>query len=218
MDTTPQQLNAADVAEFLRLHPDFFQQYADVFAHMAVPHPQQGRVISLGERQILLLRDKNKLLDKQLATLLHNARRNENINKLLHKWYCDMLAEPDAQQLPNLISTSLQTVFELSLCQLKVWSQQTPHTELSDYLKQHPEIYCGPARSESIWHDLQQSCLSVAIVPITVSNGLQGVLLLGAHDATRFTRDMDTNFLAQIGLSCRAALQRLTLDEHGHSE
>ncbi|MCX5590034.1 DUF484 family protein [Alcaligenes endophyticus] len=208
MDTAP-TLSATQIAEFLKTQPDFFQQYADIFAGMTVPHPQHAKAISLGERQILVLREKNKYLDKQLNTLLHNARRNEKINQLLHQWYCRMLAEPSEQALPTHICHSLQDIFELPICKLALWDQTTDYAELRQHIQEHNRVYCGPAHSEACWQDLQDNALSVATIPLFQGEILRGVLLLGANDATRFTRDMDTTFLTQIGQICSATLQRL---------
>ena len=50
---TDTAFTAQDIATFLQEHPGFFDQHADVFATLQVPHPHGSRAISLGERQIL---------------------------------------------------------------------------------------------------------------------------------------------------------------------
>src|SRR5690606_20869138 len=72
LDMDTPSLSAADVAQFLKANPDFFDAHADIFANLMVPHPHQSRAISLGERQILLLRDRGKKTERQLATLVAN--------------------------------------------------------------------------------------------------------------------------------------------------
>jgi len=74
---TPNSLSAVEVAQFLKANPDFFDAHADVFSKLMVPHPHQSRAISLGERQIMLLRERGKKTERQLATLVANARGNE---------------------------------------------------------------------------------------------------------------------------------------------
>jgi len=51
-------LTAQTVARFLQEHPEFFAQHAELFSTIEVPHPHQPRAISLGERQILTLRER----------------------------------------------------------------------------------------------------------------------------------------------------------------
>ncbi|HRE18267.1 MAG TPA: DUF484 family protein, partial [Rhodocyclaceae bacterium] len=62
-------VDANEVANFLQANPSFFDQYADLLSHMYVPHPLGGRAISLTERQMLTLREKNKQLEAKLAEL-----------------------------------------------------------------------------------------------------------------------------------------------------
>ena len=51
-------MNPSDVAAYLKEHPDFFENYADVVADVMIPHPHGGRAISISERQILTLRER----------------------------------------------------------------------------------------------------------------------------------------------------------------
>src|SRR3546814_69835 len=67
-------LSAEHIAQFLQDNPSFFQDHADVFANLRVPHPNETRAISLGERQIMTLRARAKDLEWKLSGLVHNAR------------------------------------------------------------------------------------------------------------------------------------------------
>ena len=57
-----------DVADYLKNNPGFFEQYADLMAQIFLPHPHGGRAVSLAERQMLTLRDKNRQAESKLAT------------------------------------------------------------------------------------------------------------------------------------------------------
>src|SRR3546814_2286471 len=74
---TDASFSAEDIAHFLQENPEFFQEHADVFANMHVPHPHETRAISLGERQIMALRTRAKDLEWKLAGLMRNASGNE---------------------------------------------------------------------------------------------------------------------------------------------
>ena len=119
---TPNSLSAVEVAQFLKANPDFFDAHADVFSKLMVPHPHQSRAISLGERQIMLLRERGKKTERQLATLVANARGNEKISRQLHQWNCQMLAESDPAALPALICSSLERIFEMPVVRLHCWN------------------------------------------------------------------------------------------------
>ena len=49
------RMDAKEVADYLKQHPKFFEDYADVLAEIFVPHPHGGHAIPIAERQILTL-------------------------------------------------------------------------------------------------------------------------------------------------------------------
>jgi len=117
----PPVLDAVQIARFLQQQPDFFLQHASVFANLRVPHPHAPSTISLGERQVMTLRAKAKALEQTLAQLMHNAAGNERISTSLLQWAIRLLAENDAERLPQTIVSSVQEVFALQTVTLKLW-------------------------------------------------------------------------------------------------
>lgn len=207
-----------DIARFLQANPDFFQQHAAVFAELQVPHPHETRAISLGERQILTLRNRCKELEWKLAGLLHNASGNERISQQLMQWCCDMLAEDDGQALPALIVERLREIFELPSVVLRLWDKEGPAPfvqDVGDAVKQHAAAlaapYCGPAQDSPSSEWLPGATQSLACIALRPEGGRNafGMLVLGSEDAARFTTDMSTDFLATIGRLASAGLQRL---------
>ena len=55
-------MKSEEVAKYLQDNPQFFEEHAELMSHMVIPHPHGGRTISITERQMLSLRDKNKQL------------------------------------------------------------------------------------------------------------------------------------------------------------
>src|SRR3546814_18527976 len=94
---TDTAFTAQDVADFLQNNPDFFDQHAEVFATLQVPHPHGARAISLGERQILTLRERNRELEWRLNELAHHADSNEAIGERVSQWCCRLLGEAEPQ-------------------------------------------------------------------------------------------------------------------------
>jgi len=131
---------AQDIADFLSRHPEFFEQHAEVFANLHVPHPYAGRAISLGERQVMTLRAKARGLEQTLAQLMHNAAGNERISSSLLQWAIRLLAENDAGRLPQTIVGSLQEVFDLQTVSLKLWGWAALNNS-----EQHSEYALNPA-------------------------------------------------------------------------
>jgi len=56
-------MKSEEIAQYLQDHPQFFEEHAELMSHMVIPHPHGGRTISITERQMLSLRDKNKQLE-----------------------------------------------------------------------------------------------------------------------------------------------------------
>lgn len=215
---TQSTLTAEDVAHFLQANPEFFQEHAQLFADLRVPHPHETRAISLGERQILTLRARCKELEWKLAGLLHNASGNERISKLLVQWCCDMLAEDDPQQLPDMIVDRLQSIFELPTVVLRMWDKDGPTAYVHDvgdgvklYASGLSTPYCGPAKNSPAaeWFAPGiQSLACIALRPVGARSAF-GMLVLGSEDPGRFTSDMGTDYLEVIGHLGAAGLQRL---------
>ncbi|MDF3010974.1 MAG: hypothetical protein K0S03_1770, partial [Burkholderiales bacterium] len=63
-------MNEDDVATYLRLNPQFFDQHPELLERIHVPHPYGGRAIPLAERQTVALREKAKLLEGKLGELI----------------------------------------------------------------------------------------------------------------------------------------------------
>lgn len=212
-------LSAEEVAFFLKENPDFFQEHADVFAELRVPHPNEARAISLGERQILTLRAKAKDLEWRLSGLINNASGNEKISRTLTAWCARMLAQPDANQLPAEVVNSLAGLFELPDTALRVWdipSYTDPAftdgvtPEIKTQVNEMTAPYCGPAQQQPALQWLKNPVASIALVPLRYADaGTFGLLVLGAPDAERFQADMGTAFLEILGELASAALSRL---------
>ncbi len=209
---------AEEVAVFLQTNPEFFQEHAHIFADLRVPHPHEARAISLGERQILTLRNRCKELEWKLAGLLHNASGNERIAQQLMQWCCDMLSEDDAQALPALVVERLQGIFEMPSVVLRVWDKVGPAPfvqEVGDALKHYASAlttpYCGAAQDSPAMEWLDASTQSMACVALRPEGAIHafGVLVFGSEDPGRFTSDMATDYLSTIGRLVSAALQRL---------
>jgi uncharacterized protein len=71
------------VVNYLRQHPEFFEEHADFMATIFTPHPHGGRAISISERQILTLRDRGKQLEGKLRELIEFGEENDAIGEKL---------------------------------------------------------------------------------------------------------------------------------------
>jgi uncharacterized protein YigA (DUF484 family) len=74
-------MKSEEVAQYLLDHPQFFEEYVDLISRVVIPHPHGGRTISITERQMLALRDKNKLLESKMAELIKFGEENDPISE-----------------------------------------------------------------------------------------------------------------------------------------
>lgn len=144
-------LTAQNVARFLQEHPEFFVQHAELFSTIEVPHPHQARAISLGERQILTLRERLKDFEFRLAELVRNAALNELTTDKLNRWCVRMLAEPVGARVPEQIAQGLTEQFNLQEVGMRLWGLNLPEEgigeavsdEVRDYANTLTTPYCG---------------------------------------------------------------------------
>ena len=71
-------LDAAQVAAWLQQNPEFFETHRDLLSQIRLRHPHGGRAISLIERQVTVLRDSNRMLEKRVA---HRPRQRRAVDE-----------------------------------------------------------------------------------------------------------------------------------------
>jgi len=212
---------AHDVAAFLQQHPEFFDQHADVFATLRVPHPHGAQTISLGERQILTLRERVRDLEWRISELVRNATANEAIGQHLAQWCTRLVAEADAQLLPGAIALGLAEQFEIDHVALRLWNlpglaEDNGYAKpVSDDVRTFADSlktpYCGNDTEfeAATWLDARPKSLALIALRPADDAGSVGLLALGSDDPARFDPEMGTTFLESIGRLASAALRRL---------
>jgi len=210
---------AHSIAKFLQENPDFFVQYSDLFSTLEVPHPHQSRTISLGERQILTLRERLRDFEFRLAELVRNGALNETTTTKLNLWCARMLAEPSAIRLPGEVALGLAEQFNLQEVALRVWGLDLPaegfgapvDAAVHDFANTLAAPYCGSNTDFTAVSWLHKKPASLAILSLRgqANEPAFGLLVLGSDDPERFTPDMGTTFLQTVSKLASAALSRL---------
>jgi len=210
-------MDAEDVAQYLRTHPQFFEQHADLLESIEVPHPYGGRAIPLAERQVLGLREKVKLLEGKLGELIQFGEENDAIGEKVHRLSLMLIAARDFASAARALTMHLREDFAVPHVALRVWDLALPadapeRAEVSDELRQQIEAMagpeCGPAAGNPFlgWFgEAGAHVRSVATVPLGQTR-TSGLLALGSEDARRFYAEMGTLYLSRIGELTSAAL------------
>jgi len=212
-------ISAHAVAQFLQSNPDFFVEHAELFAGLEVPHPHQSRAISLGERQILTLRERLKEFEFRLAGLMRNAALNEVTADKMTQWCTRLLAEPDPTRLPGVILVGLAEQFNLPDVVMRVWGLNlaeegvaAPVTDdIKTFANELRTPYCGDKTEFAAAAWLHAKPASMAILPLRRHPDAPafGLLVMGSDDPLRFAPDLGTSFLDSVSLLSSAALSRL---------
>ncbi|MGQ5521696.1 DUF484 family protein [Chitinimonas sp. PSY-7] len=213
-------IHSPDVATWLKANPHFFEEYADLVAEIFIPHPHGGRAIPIAERQILALREKNKLIENKLAELLQFGEENDQIGDKVHQLSMALLQARDLSGVLATLNYHLQEHFRVPHVAIRLWGNEVDET-LSEFAPVSPDVqqlaqslgspYCGPYVTDEVGEWLGESSVrlkSFAQVALKIDGAPFGLLVLASEDVQRFYPEMGTLYLTRISELASAALAR----------
>jgi uncharacterized protein YigA (DUF484 family) len=201
-------MDANDVAQFLKAHPQFFDQHPQLLETIYVPHPHGGRAIALTERQIVTLREKVKLLEGKLGELIRFGEDNDAIGEKVHRLSLALLGAKDATAARQALEFHLREDFAVPHVALRMWGSDPVDAALRDKAETMGAPQCGPAAGSPFlgWFgEAAGHVRSIALVPLGQTR-TTGVLALGSEDPQRFYAEMGTLYLRRIGELTAGAL------------
>ena len=218
-----QGITENDIAEYLANTPGFFERHAEMLATVQLTSPHGQRAVSLQERQMEMLRERIKGLEKKIVEMIRNGQDNVAIAERLHRWTRALMITANASELPEVLVRELKQQFLIPQAGIRVWGVAEPFKALdfaqgaSDDARSLATSlgipYCGAnAGFEAArWLDDAASVASMAMVPLRAGSGdtAFGLLVVGSPDPTRYSADMGTDFLQRIGEIASAGLARL---------
>lgn len=216
-------ITAADVSAFLQANPGFFEQHADLLAHVYVPHPHGGRAISLNERQLLVMRETNRQLEGKLAELIAFGEENDAISEKVHRLAVGLIATETFQAVLHLLNFHLRDDFSVPHVALRLWDKPEGIEDLPEFAAVSEELqvfaetlarpYCGSTSgfgTASWFGEHAPHIRSQALIALRNGGGTIGMIALGSEDLERFYADMGTLYLERLGEMVSAALARVT--------
>lgn len=214
-------MQSADVAAWLQKNPQFFEEYADLVSEIFIPHPHGGRAIPIAERQILTLREKNRMFETKLTELIQFGEENDQIGDKVHRLSVGLLLAGDLAAVLGVVQDHMQEDFRVPYFAVRLWGEDSDETLLEftpvseDVLKLAASLdspYCGPYVTDEVlsWlGDIAPSLKSFAQVPLKTDTQA-GLLVLASADPQRFYPEMGTLYLTRIGELVSAAIGRCT--------
>jgi uncharacterized protein YigA (DUF484 family) len=207
------------VADYLQQNPEFFERHAPLLAKLKLPHGRGTATVSLVERQVLVLRDKNDKLEARLRELIEVARDNDVLASKIHRLACRLLRARTAPALIDSLEGSLREDFgasewilllapaadsgfgKISSRHLRIVDAMAHELKMFETLFESGRPRCGQIRDSQRDYLFGADTIeiaSAALVPLG-ENASAGLLAIGSPDTERFHPTMSTDFLARIG-------------------
>ena len=203
-------MKSLDVAQYIRNNPQFFEEHADILTDITIPHPYGGRTISLSERQLITLREKNKALEKTLQEMLETARENDTLQRKVHQFSCALLGWSSLPSMTETIARHLRQIFSVPHVVLHLWQDHPPSAEIMTFTDQQNQPVCThhavPGTLQWFGEGAQQ-LRSFSYLPLRHDGQSTGLLILASEDAQRFYPEMGTLFLQRIAEIVSSALR-----------
>ncbi len=213
------------VRDYLKQHPDFLERHPDMLDFLHVTHAA-GSAVSLVEKQVSVLRERNMEMRHRLNTLTANARENDKLYDRTRQLILKLLETRDMASLSEAFMGSMREDFEVdqaclilfgnpadSTSTLRYESPEKVKLEIGGLLKGRKPL-CGALREEELAFLFPKARFkegSAAIMPLKDGDKV-GLIAVGSSDAGRYYTGMGTLFLIHIADVLVRLLDRMARD------
>jgi uncharacterized protein YigA (DUF484 family) len=214
------------VADYLEAFPEFFERNPALLQRLRLPDSRgSGTTVSLLEKQVAVLRERNHQLERRLAEFIDVARENDLLAEKIHRLTTRLVHARGIEHVVDAVEASLREDFDVQRSILVLFredaglaARQSPFIKLAArdtaeirgfetlFASDHPR--CGQVRDSQRDYLFGEGAVdigSVALVPLG-PGGRHGLLACGSCDSQRFNPTVSTDFLARIGELIAAAL------------
>lgn len=222
-----ENLSDDSIVGYLRQHPDFFERHSSLLGALKLPHAS-GEAVSLVERQVTLLRQKDIKLERKLKELISVARDNDVLAAKIHALSLRLIQAADLAETVAAVEQAVREGFGADHALLVLFGEPESFDELNagrffraaarDGEAMRPfgtflsgnAPRCGQARDaqlEFLFRDDADDVGSVALVPLGAKSSV-GFLAIASTDKERFHPGMSIDFLSRVGDLVATALAR----------
>ncbi|HEX7341302.1 MAG TPA: DUF484 family protein [Rhodanobacteraceae bacterium] len=212
-------LDATDVGEYLRRHPQFLKQFPDLAVVLEMPR-EQGPAASLASYQVDALRRRNRDLEQHLAELVRTAGNNERLMVRVHAFTLGLLRATDTADVLRCVAAGLTEDFQSDLVRLVLFAPTDDRIEagwlvfvpqgpsalpaLAGFLTRDEPLVgrLAPEKLAPLFGKDADKVHSAALVRLDH----HGLLAIGSEDAERFHPGMGGVFLKLMGEAVSTAL------------
>ncbi len=194
-------MKAESVAEYLQKNPEFFNQHPEILTDLVIAHPYGGRTISLSERQMLMLRERVKELEKKLREWMEIATENEALQDKVHHYTLALLGTYDLASKQQVATRNLREIFAVPHAVIQLWKEQPPSVEVMSFADLNTKPICAHEAvydTRAWFGEGAEHLRSFAYLPLHKGPQSIGMLILASEEAQRFYPEMGTVFLQRI--------------------
>lgn len=214
-------LNDETVREYLKNHDDFLQRHPDMLDYLHVSHAS-GSAISLVEKQVSVLRERNTDIRQRLKALTANARDNDALYEQTRTLVLKLLDADSVAALYRTFISSMREDFRVDHASMILygnadgsegWRTETPEVvkkEIGSLFRGHKAV-CGTLRSEELTFLFAEDVAngSAALMPLSLDGEALGLIAVGSADGNRYNNQVGTLFLSHIAEVIVKLLSRL---------
>lgn len=220
--------NEEIVTRYLRENPDFFGRHPMLLTDLSLPH-DSGQAISLVERQVAILRERNIDMRRRLTHLVGAANTNDTLFEKTRRFTLGILDCEDLDAIDTVLADTLIDDFaaDQAQCFISHPNGFTSRRHLNHcssaqelplvHLTQTTGLSCGLLRGDEfqrLFGNAAKVDGSAALIRLHHGQ-LVGVLAIGSQDPMRFTPEMGTLFIRYIGDVLSRVLARLLTHDDG---
>ena len=201
-ESTASEVTAEVVSDYLRDNPDFFNQHPEVLSELKITHVGDGAV-SLVERQVATLRERNAELRRRLDALMSVAEQNEALLEATQEVIASIAERGSHEDLATLFCDLVRKRFEVELVAFH-WCDAEISAEaisVASHLMGNKNASSGPLRAHELnalfGEDKGEG--SAALARLSMRSGDGAVIAVGSTHAVRYGIGDGTLFLEYLG-------------------
>jgi uncharacterized protein YigA (DUF484 family) len=210
ISSTEMEIDDDAVRDYLKDHADFLQRNPDMLDYLHISHAS-GSAISLVEKQVSVLRERNIEMRRRLNTLTGNARDNDKLYEQTRALVLKLLEATTTAELCQAFTDAMKNDFGVEHASIilfgdessadkhcRIETAETATIEIGALLKGRKPV-CGALRKEELAYLFPAAgdVGSAALNPLFDGEEL-GVIAVGSSDANRYSSAMGTLFLTHI--------------------
>ena len=223
-----QELDEQQVAEYLLLHPEFFNKNASLLNELHIPHAA-GSAVSLIERQVQVLRDKNKYFEDKLHEMVDAVHDNQRLNMSLQRLAINLFMVDGVDDIIATVTEELRHKLQIDFVSFSLFTEDENRlTQQSGrYISRSrfgsqvlakvidsKAIQCGRLQGEPLeilFADDAPEVGSAAVLPLNMADTF-GLLAVGSVDERHYHPGMGTDYLQQLSDLVSAAMRQYIAD------